>query len=108
MRIRITEFIDHLELFKAIHSPPPPQKKKNQITFVLPGIKKKHLSRVVFAPKNEMIVFSMNLSGGFRCGKEPSHLDGSFEYPQHIKRSKKNIIAVHTHLEACLYGHIVE
>ena len=62
MRISITEFIDHLELFKAIQSP-----KQNT------WHKEKHLSRVVFAHKNEMIFFSMNLSGWFGCAKEPSH-----------------------------------
>ena len=26
----------------------------------------------------------------FGCSKEPSHLDGSFEYPQHMISKKKN------------------
>ena len=34
----------------------------------------------------------------FGCSKEPSHRDGSFEYPQHMfwLRNKKNICLLHT------------
>ena len=34
----------------------------------------------------------------FGCSKEPSHRDGSFEYPQHMfwLRNKKNNIQLHT------------
>ena len=70
MRIKITEFIDHLEmkelLFKAIQIP------KQLFCFTWHN-EKKHLSRVVFAPKNEMIFFSMNSSGYFGCANEQSH-----------------------------------
>ena len=32
------------------------------------------------------------------CSKEPSHLDGSFEYPQHMfqMRNKENSFPIHT------------
>ena len=41
-----------------------------------------------------LIIFSIY----FGCSKEPSHWDGSFEYPQHILwlRSKKIIFLLHT------------
>ena len=34
----------------------------------------------------------------FGCSKEPSHRDGSFEYPQHMfgLRNKKNNFQLHT------------
>ena len=35
----------------------------------------------------------MSLNMCFRCSKEPSHRDGSFEYPQHmfwLRNKKKN------------------
>ena len=50
-----------------------------------------------------MIIFlpiSLNIS--FGCSKEPSHRDGSFEYPQNMfwLRNKKNHFLVHSYLEA--------
>ena len=42
----------------------------------------------------------------FGCSKEPSHRDGSFEYPKHIfwLRNKKNNFTVrHSYLGACYY-----
>ena len=46
-----------------------------------------------------MIIFvSISLIIHFRCSKEPSHLDSSFEYPQHMiwLINKKNKIYLHT------------
>ena len=41
----------------------------------------------------------------FGCSKQPSQLDGSFEYPQHIfwLRNKKNNFQLHTYLGACIW-----
>ena len=43
--------------------------------------------------KNAFVSLSINLNMCCGCSKEPSHLDGSFEYPQHMfwLRNKKNI-----------------
>ena len=40
----------------------------------------------------------ISLNMGFGCSKEPSHRDGSFEYPQHMfwLRNKKNNFQVCT------------
>ena len=40
--------------------------------------------RIVCAPKIEFISLPINLKMCFGCSKEPSHWDGSFEYPQHM------------------------
>ena len=39
-----------------------------------------------------IIFLPISLNIGFGCSKEPSHRDGSFEYPQHMLslRNKKN------------------
>ena len=44
----------------------------------------------------------------FGCSKEPSHQDGSFEYPQHMfrLRNKKNNFQYHT-LGACIHYLII-
>ena len=54
-----------------------------------------------------MIIFlSISLNMCFRCSKEQSHQDGSFEYPQHMfwLRNKKN----NFQLEACLTEGLVD
>ena len=38
----------------------------------------------------------------FRCSKEPSHRDGSFEYPQHVLEIRKMIFN-YAYLFGCLY-----
>ena len=46
-----------------------------------------------------MIIFlSISLNMCFVCSKEPSHQDGSFEYPQHMfwLRNNKNNFQLHT------------
>ena len=45
----------------------------------------------------------MSFSICYRCSKEPSHRDGSFEYPQRMfwLRNKKIIFLLHT-LKACV------
>ena len=45
-----------------------------------------------FERKRVIIFLSINLNTGFGCPKEPSHRDGSFEYPQHMfwLRNKNN------------------
>ena len=55
----------------------------------------------------------------FRCSKEPSHRDGSFEYPQHMfgLRIKESSFQLHLYLVTCqdnlmppilkVQGHIV-
>ena len=50
-----------------------------------------------------MIFLPISLNMCFGCSKEASHLDGSFEYPQHILwlKNKKNKFGLHTlYLEA--------
>ena len=44
------------------------------------------------------IFLSISLNMCFECSKEPSHRDGSFEYPQHMfwLRNKKNNFQVRT------------
>ena len=44
-----------------------------------------------FSAYNLYYFLPIILNIGFGCSKEPSHLDGSFEYPQHIfwLRNKK-------------------
>ena len=46
----------------------------------------------IFECKIAIIFFSINVNMCFGCSKEPSHRDGSFEYPQHMfwLRNKKN------------------
>ena len=41
----------------------------------------------------------------FGCSKEPSHRDGSFEYPQHMfwLRNKEIFFGRHSYLKACNY-----
>ena len=48
------------------------------------------------------IFLSISLNMCFGCLKEPSHLDGCFEYPQHIfwLRNKKN----NFHLRTLIWG----
>ena len=45
----------------------------------------------------------ISLNNCFGCSKEPSHWDGSFEYPQHMfwLRNKKIIFVTHSYLKAC-------
>ena len=45
-----------------------------------------------------IIVLSISLNMCFGCSKEPSHRDGSFEYPQHMfwLRNKKNNFQLRT------------
>ena len=52
--------------------------------------KQQHKSVIIFLP------ISLNMS--FGCSKEPSHRDGSFEYPQYIFwfRNKKNNFLLRT------------
>ena len=49
-------------------------------------VKQKHLLKIA------VIYLSISLNMCFRCSKEPSHQDGSFEYPQHMfwLRNKKD------------------
>ena len=46
-----------------------------------------------FVPKTLNIFLSFSLNMSFGCSKKPSHLDSSFEYPQHMLwlRNKKII-----------------
>ena len=46
----------------------------------------------IFECKIVNIFLPISINICFRCSKEPSHLDGSFEYPQHMfwLRNKKN------------------
>ena len=39
---------------------------------------------IFFSVKSHIIFLSISLSMSFGCSKEPSHRDGSFEYPQHM------------------------
>ena len=44
-----------------------------------------HKSRIrIFLRKIVVILLSINFNMCFGCSKEPSHRDGSFEYPQHM------------------------
>ena len=56
------------------------------------------LIRIVEATKITFISLPINLNMYFGCSKEPSHRDGSFEYPEHMfwLRNKKNNFPVHT------------
>ena len=47
---------------------------------------------IFFRRKIANIYLSISLNMCFGCSKEPSHLDGSFEYPQHMfwMRNEKN------------------
>ena len=51
-----------------------------------------------FQNKNVNIFIPISLNICFGCSKEPSHLDGSFEYPQHMfwLENKKNIFLLRT------------
>ena len=51
-----------------------------------------------FSRKMAIIFFLISLNMCFGCSKEPSHRDGSFEYPQHMfwLRNKKNNFQLHT------------
>ena len=58
--------------------------------------------------KISIIFLPFNLNMCFGCSKEPSHWDGSFEYPQQMlwMRNKENNFAnTHSYLEAweCIY-----
>ena len=48
--------------------------------------------------KIAIIILSISLNMCFGCSKEPSHRDGSFEYPQHmfLLRNKKNNFQLRT------------
>ena len=48
--------------------------------------------------KNAIIFLSISLNMCFGCLKEPSHRDGSFEYPQHMfwLRNQKNNFQLRT------------
>ena len=52
----------------------------------------------VYYLKIVIIFLPINLNMCFVCSKEPSHEDGSFEYPQHMfwMRSKENSFTIHT------------
>ena len=54
--------------------------------------------RIVCAPKIAFISLLINSNMCFVCSKEPSHWDGSFEYPQHMfwLSNKKDNFPVHT------------
>ena len=57
-----------------------------------------------FERKNVNIFLPISLNICLGCSKDPSHSDGSFEYPQHMfwLRNKKIIFLVHTFkLKAC-------
>ena len=51
-----------------------------------------------FQRKNVNIFLPINFNIFFGCSKEPSHLDRSFEYPQHMfcLRNKKIKFSLHT------------
>ena len=51
-----------------------------------------------FEHKIVIIFLPINLNICFGCSKEPSHRDGSFEYPQHMfwLRNKKNNFELRT------------
>ena len=50
-----------------------------------------------------IIFLSISLNMCFGCSKDPSHRDGSFEYPQHMfwLKNKKNIFF---HLHTLIWG----
>ena len=52
----------------------------------------------IFERKIVIIFLSISLNMCFGCSKEPSHRDGSFEYPQYMfwLRNKKNNFQLHT------------
>ena len=52
----------------------------------------------IFERKNAIIFLSISLNMCFGCSKEPSHRDGSSEYPQHMfqLRNKKFKFSLHT------------
>ena len=63
--------------------------------------KKKKKKKMKKKKKRKIAIFfflSISLNICFGCSKEPSHRDGSFEYPQHMfwLRSKKNNFQVCT------------
>ena len=51
-----------------------------------------------YLPKIAIIFLPINSNMCFGCSKEPSHRDGSFEYPQHMfwMRNKENNFPIHT------------
>ena len=55
-----------------------------------------------FERKIAIIFLSISLNMCFGCSKEPSHRDGSFEYPQHMfwLRSKEKNLVTHSYLGA--------
>ena len=59
---------------------------------IAPVKRKKKLSKIAFI----FLFISLNMC--FGCSKEPSHRDGSFEYPQHMfwLRNKENNFQLHT------------
>ena len=62
----------------------------------------RHIGQDKDPPKIAFISLPINLNTCFGCSKEPSHWDGSFEYPQHMfwfrNKKKSNM---HSFLEAC-------
>ena len=59
---------------------------------IIEPVKKNYLREIA------IIFLSISLNMCFRCSKEPSHWDCSFEYPQHVfwLRNKKNNFQLHT------------
>ena len=50
------------------------------------------------------IFFPINFTFDFGCSKEPSHGDGSFEYPQHmfwLRTKEIDFLIMCSYLEAC-------
>ena len=59
--------------------------------------------RIVCAPKIAFNSLPINFKMCFGCSKEPSHWDGSFEYPQHmfcLRNKKIWLFSTHSYLKA--------
>ena len=67
--------------------------KQNMLGVSITGLDKQNFERKIV---NIFLPISLNICFGYT--KEPSHLDGSFEYPQHMfrLRNKKNIFYTHS------------
>ena len=82
--------------------------KKNMVYKIPPGGEVNHIQPVAYNDigpvkqkklrKIAIIFLSIRLNICFGCSKEPSHRDGSFEYPQHMYwlQNKKNNFQLHT------------
>ena len=59
----------------------------------------------LFARKIVNIFLPISLNKCFGCSKEPSHWDGSFEYPQHMfsLRNKQDIIQYLEAYDMCVF-----